>query len=181
MEIKPLKLEGSYEITLNRIGDLRGYFMRTYSRDIFAEHGLQTDWAQENQSLSTGIGTVRGLHFQNPPFAETKLVRVVKGAMIDVFVDLRKDSATFGKWDSIELSEDNDKAVYIPKGFAHGFKTLTENVLVEYKIDVVYHAEAVSGIRWNDPDLAVDWNVENPITSARDAEAQFFADFDSPF
>lgn len=181
MEIKPLKLPGSYEITLDRIGDSRGYFMRTYSRQILAEHGLQNEWAQENQSLSTGIDTIRGLHFQNPPFAETKLVRVVRGAILDFFVDLRKDSATFRQWDSIELSEDNDKCVYIPKGFAHGFKTLTENVLVEYKIDVSYQAAAVSGVRWNDPDLAVAWEVENPIISARDAELQFFADFDSPF
>lgn len=181
MQIEPLKLKGTFKIKLTRIGDARGYFMRFYNRDIFAAHDLQTVWEQESVSFNQSKNTLRGLHFQLPPFNETKIVRVPNGAVIDYFVDLRKNSPTYGAWDSIELSAENDTAVYIPKGFAHGFKTLAENTLVEYKIDANYSAEAASGIRWNDPDLNVDWNVENPITSARDAELQFFADFDSPF
>jgi len=181
MQIERLKLDGTYKIKLERIGDNRGYFMRFYNREIFAAHGLQTVWEQESVSFNKEKNTVRGLHFQLPPFNETKIVRAVQGAIYDVFVDLRKDSPTYGEWDAIELSADNDTAVYIPLGFAHGFKTLTENALVEYKIDASYNAESASGIRWNDSDINVDWNVENPITSERDGKLQFFADFISPF
>ena len=181
MQIEPLKLKGTYKIQLTRIGDNRGYFMRFYNREIFAAHGLQTVWEQESVSFNKEKNTLRGLHFQFPPYEETKIVRVVSGAIVDFFVDLRKDSETYGKWDSIELSGENNCAVYIPKGFAHGFKTLEENTLVEYKIDANYNAESASGIRWNDPDLAVEWNTENPITSERDGKLQSFADFVSPF
>ena len=181
MQIKPRKLKGIFEIKLERIGDTRGYFMRFYNRQLFAEHGLQTVWEQESVSFNKEKNTLRGLHFQLPPFNETKIVRVVHGAILDVFVDLRKNSETYGEWDSIELSAENDTAVYIPKGFAHGFKTLAKNTLVEYKIDVSYNATSASGIRWNDADLAVEWNTKSPIISLRDAELQFFADFDSPF
>lgn len=181
MQIRPRKLDGIFEIELERIGDTRGYFMRFYNREIFAEHNLQTVWEQESVSFNKEKNTVRGLHFQMPPYNETKIVRVVQGAMMDVFVDLRKDSATYGEWDAIELSAENDTAVYIPKGFAHGFKTLTENTLVEYKIDANYNAASASGIRWNDKTLNIEWKTENPVTSPRDAELQFFADFDSPF
>jgi len=181
MQIEPLKLEGTYRINLTRIGDVRGYFMRFYNREIFAAHNLQTVWEQESVSFNKEKNTLRGLHFQLPPFNETKIVRAVNGAIWDVFVDLRKDSPTFGKWDAIELSADNNTAVYIPKGFAHGFKTLTENTLVEYKLDANYNAESTGGIRWNDPELAVEWNIENPITSERDAVLPLWADFYSPF
>ena len=181
MQIEPLKLNGAYKIKLERIGDNRGYFMRFYNREIFAAHNLQTVWEQESVSFNREKNTVRGLHFQLPPFDETKIVRAVQGAILDVLVDLRKDSAGYGEWESIELSADNDTAVYIPKGFAHGFKTLTENTLVEYKIDANYNAEAATGIRWNDADLNVDWNVEHPITSERDGKLPRFADFVSPF
>ncbi len=181
MQIEPLKLDGAYKIKLDRIGDHRGYFMRFYNREIFAAHGLQTVWEQESVSFNQAKNTLRGLHFQLPPVNETKIVRAVQGAILDVLVDLRKDSATYGEWQSIELSAANDTAVYIPKGFAHGFKTLAENTLVEYKIDAPYDAAAASGIRWNDADLDVDWQTENPITSPRDAELQLFADFVSPF
>lgn len=181
MEIIPLKLEGSYEISFAPRGDERGYFMRSYDREIFAARGLQTEWIQENQSLSMQLHIVRGLHFLLPPHTETKLVRAVQGKILDVFVDLRKDSETFGQWDSIELSEDNFKAVYIPKGFAHGFCTLTEKVVVQYKVDSAYVGSSDAGIRWNDPKIGINWKVENPIISARDAELQFFASFDSPF
>lgn len=181
MEIKPLKLKGSFEILLKRIGDSRGYFMETYSRRLFTEYGLQTDWVQENQSLSEHRHTVRGLHFQIPPAAQTKLVRVMRGEILDVFVDLRSGSATYGQWDSVKLSEENAKAVYIPRGFAHGFCTLTENVVIQYKVDNHYAPELEQGIRWNDSDIAVEWNVAEPILSAKDANLPFYKDFVSRF
>lgn len=181
MEIIPLKLGGSYEIRLAPRGDERGYFMRTYDRKIFQENGLQTAWMQENQSLSTQLYTIRGLHFLLPPHTETKLVRAVQGKILDVFVDLRRDSETFGQWDSIELSEDNHRAVYIPKGFAHGFCTLTERAVVQYKVDSLYVAESDAGIRWNDPSIGINWNAPNPILSERDKNLPLLADFDSPF
>jgi dTDP-4-dehydrorhamnose 3,5-epimerase len=181
LQIKPLKLEGSFEITLNRLGDARGYFMQTYNKQMFAEHGLQTDWLQENQSLSTRPHTIRGLHFQTPPFAQTKLVRVVRGEILDVFVDLRKDSATFGEWDSVHLSEENCKAAYIPRGFAHGFCTLTDDVLVQYMVDNVYAPESELGIRWDDDDISINWETENPFLSDKDAGLPLFKDLVSPF
>lgn len=181
MEIRPLKLLGSYLIETKRIGDERGFFVRLYDSENFAAHGLQTVWAHDSQSFNRKIGTVRGLHFQLPPFAETKLVRAARGAILDVIVDLRRDSATYGASEAIELSEENGAALYIPKGFAHGFRTLTDEATVSYKIDVPYNAESASGIRWNDPTLGIEWDVENPIISAGDAELQFFNDFNSPF
>lgn len=155
--------------------------MESYSRKIFAEHGLQTDWVQENQSLSAKPQTIRGLHFQVPPFAQTKLLRVVRGEILDVFVDLRKSSPSFGQWDSIVLSEEKCNSVYIPRGFAHGFCTLTENVIVQYKVDNFYAPECERGLRWNDPDVGINWQAADAVLSKRDAELPFFKDFVSPF
>lgn len=181
MEIKPLKLEGTFEITLNPIGDKRGYFMQTYNKDLFATYSLQSDWVQENQSLSTRLHTLRGLHLQTPPFAQAKLVRVVRGEILDVFVDLRKDSHTCGLWDSIKLSEENCKTVYIARGFAHGFCTLTESVIVQYKVDNFYSRDNEAGIRWNDPDIGINWNINEPILSEKDGGLPFYKDYVSPF
>ena len=181
MQIKARELGGVFEIKLDRITDARGYFMRSYSRAIFEEQGLVVDWEQESVSFNKVKNTVRGLHFQLPPYTETKIVRVTHGSILDVFVDLRKDSDSYGRWGSIELSDANDTAIYIPKGFAHGFKTLTDNAVVAYKLDAPYHAESASGILWNDGDLAIKWDVEDPVISARDTELQKFSDFASPF
>jgi len=181
MELIPLRLEGAYEVRLRPRKDHRGYFMRTYDASILEEHDLQTVWTQENESLSLKKHTVRGLHFQKPPHTETKLLRVVKGAILDVFVDLRKSSATFREWDSIELSAENRKMVYIPKGYAHGFCSLTPDVVVQYKVDSAYAPDSEGTIRWNDPDIGVKWPTENPVLSEKDSTAPFFADFDSPF
>jgi dTDP-4-dehydrorhamnose 3,5-epimerase len=181
MKIKPLKLAGTFEITLNRIGDERGYFMETFSEKVFAEHGIETDWVQENQSFSARKGIIRGLHFQIPPMAQAKLVRVVQGKILDIFVDLRKDSATFGQSDSVHLSAENCKAVFIPHGFAHGFATLSENVIVQYKVDNYYSREHDKGIRWNDADLKIDWQITEPILSDKDKNLPFLKDFASPF
>ncbi|WP_234708721.1 MULTISPECIES: dTDP-4-dehydrorhamnose 3,5-epimerase [Kamptonema] len=180
MEIKPLKLQGTYQITLAPRKDDRGYFMRAYDEAIFRDHGLTTAWLQENQSFSKK-GVIRGLHFQKPPHAETKLVRVVSGKILDVFVDLRKNSNTYGQWDSIELSEENHKIAYIPKGFAHGFCSLTETALVLYKVDEIYYPESEGNLRWNDETLAIKWTIDRPLTSSKDAQGESFNDFISPF
>jgi len=168
MEIKPLKLLGTYEIILAPRLDTRGYFMRTYDEAIFREHGLQTQWVQENQSKSATKFTLRGLHYQRPPHAETKLIRVVTGAILDIFVDLRAESPTYGQWDSLHLSVDGYNMVYIPKGFAHGFCTLTSDTTIFYKVDSFYTPDYEGGLRWNDPVLNIQWPTDNPFISDRD-------------
>ncbi|MFV0388987.1 MAG: dTDP-4-dehydrorhamnose 3,5-epimerase [Pyrinomonadaceae bacterium] len=181
MIIKPLKLEGTFEITLQPRMDERGYFTRAYDREVFAGAGLVTDWVQENQSLTARRNTIRGLHFQLPPFTETKLVRAVSGSVLDVFVDLRKKSPSYGKWDSVELGAEKLNYVYIPKGFAHGFRTLSENSVIQYKVDAVYSRMHDCGIRWNDSEIRIDWGEGNFITSEKDSIAQLFSEFESPF
>ncbi|NQW15915.1 MAG: dTDP-4-dehydrorhamnose 3,5-epimerase [Chloroflexi bacterium] len=176
LNIEPQKLNGCYVITPAPIGDSRGYFMRTYDEAIFRDHGLQTSWVQDNQSLSTVVHTVRGLHFQRPPSAETKLVRVIVGSILDVFVDLRNGSPTYGEWDSIELSQENNKTAYIPKGFAHGFCTLTSTVIVAYKVDRPYEPSDEGVLRWNDPDVGIKWPTEAPLISDRDKAAPVLRD-----
>ena len=177
MEIRPLRLHGAYEILPTPNHDERGYFMRAYDGPIFHEHGLQTSWIQENQSLSLRKHTIRGLHFQRPPHAETKLVRVISGEAHDIILDLRKGSATFGKWHSITLSADNKKMLYIPRGFAHGMCTLTDNCVMLYKVDNYYAPESEGIIRWDDPNLGIDWPADNPILSEKDSRAQSFKAF----
>jgi dTDP-4-dehydrorhamnose 3,5-epimerase len=142
--------------------------MRSYDIASFEEHGLHRPWVQENHSRSEHRGIIRGLHFQLPPYAETKLVRCVRGAVLDVFVDLRPESPTFGQWDSIELSESNKTAIFIPRGFAHGFCTLTEESEILYKVDNVYNREHERGLLWSDPDLAIQWPTADPILSEKD-------------
>jgi len=158
-------------------GDERGFFMRTADLGIFKQHGLDRDWVQENHARSLQKGIVRGLHFQFPPHAETKLVRCVRGAVLDVFVDLRKGSSTFGMWDSIELSEDNNKMICIPRGFAHGYCTLSEKSDVLYKVDNCYAPEAEGGILWNDGDLKIDWPANEPVLSPKDRNNMTLAHF----
>jgi dTDP-4-dehydrorhamnose 3,5-epimerase len=181
IEIKPLKLPGTFEIFLQPRGDDRGYFMRVYDAEIFRATGLAVEWVQESQAFSSRQGVVRGLHFQNPPFAETKLVRVVSGAVLDVFVDLRPGSKSYGQWDAVKLASQDHKALYIPRGFAHGYCTLSDESLVLYKVDSRYAPEAEGGIRWNDPDLGIPWPVQNPIISAKDSKWPLFREFVTPF
>ena len=177
MEIKERKLKGVYEITLKPHIDERGFFMRTYDETIFSNTEINRNWVQENHSRSERKGILRGLHLQLPPYAETKLVRCIRGAVLDVFVDLRKASLTFGKWDSIELSEANKKMVLIPQGFAHGFCTLTEKSEVLYKVDNFYSTDHELGIIWNDKLLRIDWHIENPILSEKDQRNITFSNF----
>jgi dTDP-4-dehydrorhamnose 3,5-epimerase len=168
MEITERSIKGVFEISLQPFLDERGFFMRVYDKMLFEKSGLRFDWLQENHSRSEMKGIIRGLHFQRPPFSETKLVRCIRGAVMDVFVDLRDDSPTFGHWDSIELSESNCKMVLIPRGFAHGFCTLTAGSEVLYKVDNLYSKEHELGLLWNDGDLNITWPVENPFLSDKD-------------
>lgn len=177
MNIEERSMAGVLEITLRPHQDDRGFFMRTADRELFKPFGLDRDWVQENHARSLKKGIVRGLHFQFPPHAETKLVRCVRGAVLDVFVDLRKGSPTFGTWDSIELTEDNFKMICIPRGFAHGYCTLSDISDVLYKVDNWYTPQAEGGILWNDPDLAVQWPVAEPELSPKDRDNMTLARF----
>ncbi|HDY87998.1 MAG TPA: dTDP-4-dehydrorhamnose 3,5-epimerase [bacterium] len=162
------KLKGAYEIQFAPHLDERGFFMRTFDIELFEEVGLDCNWVQENHSKSLRKGIIRGLHFQHPPFSEAKLVRCIRGTILDVFVDIRQGSPTYGQWDAIELSEDNKKAIFVPRGFAHGFCTLTEMSDIVYKVDNVYSSSHEGGLIWNDPDIGIDWPVKTPILSHKD-------------
>ena len=177
MEIRERQLKGVFEITLKPHLDGRGFFMRTYDQTLFKEVGLEWNWVQENHSRSEQKGIIRGLHFQLPPYAETKLIRCINGVVLDVFVDLRKNSETFGQWDSIELSAENKKMIFIPRGFAHGFCTLTEISEVIYKVDNYYSPEHEVGLLWNDHDIGIDWPVKNPILSEKDQHNMTLKEF----
>jgi len=161
--------------------DTRGFFMETYSEKIFEENGINVRFVQDNHSMSVQRGVLRGLHFQNPPFTQAKLVRVTKGRVYDVIVDLRKDSETFGKWEGFELTAPNFQMLFVPKGFAHGFITLEDNTEFQYKCDEYYNKESEGGIIWNDPDLNINWKNENPIFSEKDKLLPFLKDLGSPF
>jgi dTDP-4-dehydrorhamnose 3,5-epimerase len=177
MEIRKLSLHGVFEIVLSPHVDQRGFFMRTYDIEIFKIQHLHREWIQENHSRTEQKGIIRGLHFQFPPFSETKLVRCIRGAILDVFVDLRSASSTFGHWDSVKLSERNKTMVFIPRGFAHGFCTLEAKSEVVYKVDNIYSKENESGLLWNDPDLKIHWPVDKPILSEKDKRNMTLKEF----
>lgn len=163
-------------------GDARGYFMETYSTRNFAEIGIDTVFVQDNQSFSSQKGILRGIHFQNNPMAQAKLVRVTRGAVLDVAVDLRKGSPTYMQWAAVELSAENKRMLYIPRGFGHGFKTLTDDVEFCYKVDNLYSKECDRGIRYNDPAIGVDWGeVNESLLSAKDTTSPLLADSDCNF
>ena len=168
MKITKTKLDGVVIIEPDVFGDNRGFFMESWNKKKMEEVGLYYDFVQDNHSKSTVKGTLRGIHFQKGDKAQAKLVRCVKGVVLDVAVDLRKNSPTFKQWVGVELSEENKKQLLIPRGFGHGFVTLTDDVEFLYKADNYYAPEAEGGIRWNDPDIGVEWGVENPILSEKD-------------
>jgi dTDP-4-dehydrorhamnose 3,5-epimerase len=168
MEFKKLPIEGLVEITPRIFKDERGYFFESYNKATFSKAGLDIDFVQDNQSYSTP-GVVRGLHFQKFPFGQGKLVRVIKGKILDVAVDIRKGSPTFGKYEAILLDDKRCNMLWIPAGFAHGFSVLEES-LVMYKCTNVYDKASESGIIWNDPSINIDWQVSNPIVSDKDKE-----------
>ena len=168
MKITKTKLDGVVIIEPDIFGDNRGFFMESWNKKKMEEVGLYYDFVQDNHSKSTVKGTLRGIHFQKGDKALAKLVRCVKGVVLDVAVDLRKNSPTFKQWVGVEFSAENKKQLLIPRGFGHGFVTLTDDVEFLYKADNYYAPEAEGGIRWNDPDIGVEWGVENPILSEKD-------------
>lgn len=176
MTFTPTSLQGNFLITLNRIGDERGWFMRTYSKDDFAQIGLDPEWLQMNHSFTAEKGTVRGMHFQNPPFAEIKLVRCVRGKVWDVAVDLRKSSSTYLKWFAAELSPENNQMMYIPEGFAHGFQALEDNSELVYMHSQVYTPGAEGGLRYDDPLLNIQWPLAPKNISERDRSHPLITD-----
>lgn len=176
MKITKTKLDGVVIIEPDVFGDNRGFFMESWNKEKMAELGLDYDFVQDNHSKSTVKGTLRGIHFQKGDKAQAKLVRCVKGAVLDVAVDLRENSPTFKQWVGVELSEENKKQLLIPRGFGHGFVTLTDDVEFLYKADNYYAPEADAGIRWNDPEINVEWCVENPILSEKDKKNSFLKD-----
>ena len=180
MQIEKTKIEGLLVITPNVFKDDRGYFYESFNTSQWEKLGLKDEFVQDNQSLS-GKGILRGLHFQAPPYAQGKLVRVIKGAVIDVAVDIRKDSPTYGESVSIELSEENFKMFWVPAGFAHGFLTLKDETIFSYKCTNLYNKESEGGLMWNDPSLNIDWGITDPILSEKDKYYKSFKDFNSPF
>ena len=162
------KLSGLWIIEPEPFKDHRGFFMETWSKREFEEHGLFCDFVQDNHSSSNVKGTLRGIHFQRGDKAQAKLVRCIRGAVLDVAVDLRPSSRTYKQWQAAELSEENRRQLLIPRGFGHGFVTLTDHVEFLYKADNPYAPEADAGIRWNDPELGINWGIEDPILSEKD-------------
>lgn len=162
-------------------GDYRGYFMETYSTKAFADIGIDAQFVQDNQSFTAQKGTLRGLHFQNAPMAQAKLVRVTRGAVLDVAVDLRRGSPTYKQWVGVELSAENKRMLYIPRGFGHGFVTLTDDVEFCYKVDNLYSRECDRGVRFDDPSIGVAWGVTNPILSQKDMSSPLVDESDCNF
>lgn len=181
MEFIKTEFPGLFVIKPHVFKDHRGFFLESYSQRIFQENGINISFAQDNHSLSVEKGVLRGLHFQHPPFAQTKLIRVTHGAIYDVVVDLRKNSPMYGKWKGFELTESNFLMLLVPQGFAHGFCTCEPNTEVHYKVDNFYSPEHDYGIRWNDPSFNIDWPVKEPVLSEKDSRLPFFSDIKSPF
>ena len=183
MQIRALAIADVYEILPKKFGDERGFFSETYSDVAMKAAGLPTQWVQDNHSFSAAQGVLRGLHYQMEPRAQDKLVRVVKGRIFDVAVDIRAGSPTFGNWVSLEVSAEKWNQMFVPRGFAHGFVTLEPNTEVVYKVTNGYAPELDRCIRWDDPSIGVDWplNGEAPQLSAKDAAASLFAEHQTGF
>lgn len=180
MQIIETQIPGLLEIIPKVFGDDRGYFYESYSKAAFERIGVNFEFVQDNQSMSSR-GVLRGLHFQNPPFAQGKLVRVIQGSVLDVVVDIRKNSPTFGKHHKVILSGENKLMFWIPPGFAHGFATLEDNTIFSYKCTNVYSKESEGSVLWNDPDIGIDWGLDNPLLSPKDQEAEPLSKLDSQF
>lgn len=176
MMIRKAKLAGVYVLEPDVYEDERGFFMESYNERELEKHGIRYRFIQDNHSLSREKGTIRGLHYQLEPYAQTKLVRVIAGAVYDVVVDIRRKSETYGKWEGFELSATNKRQLLVPKGFAHGFCTLEPNTEVLYKVDQPYSPQHDRGIRWDDPALAIVWPTVHPILSDRDRRHPFLKD-----
>ena len=179
--VKFYDIEGPFSFENKVFGDDRGLFFESYNKADFESYsGTEINFVQDNISKSSK-GVLRGLHFQKPPFAQAKLVRVIQGRALDIAVDIRKDSPTYGQHIAIELTGENYCNFFVPRGFAHGFLALEENTIFSYKCDNFYNAESEDAIIWNDPVLSIDWGIDDPIVSSKDEIAQPFKSFVSPF
>lgn len=170
-------LKGAWIIDLQQLHDNRGFFARSFCKEEFAARGLCTEVAQCNISFNKIKGTLRGMHFQLPPKAEAKLVRCTSGAILDVIIDLRPDSATYCQWTAVELTGDNRRSLYIPEGFAHGFQTLADNSEVFYQMFEFFVPEYASGVRWDDPAFGINWPLSDPVISEKDRSYPDFQKF----
>jgi len=181
MEFIPSRIEGLWVIVPKIHGDERGYFFESFRLEEFKKMtGFQGDFLQDNESMSSK-GVLRGLHMQRPPMAQAKLVRVVQGAVLDVAVDMRLNSPTYGQSELVLLSAENKRQFFVPEGFAHGFLTLEDDTIFQYKCSNYYSANHETGVLWNDAKLNINWNFPNPLISKRDAELESFTTFDTPF
>lgn len=180
MNFSSIYIDGPLVIQPKVFRDDRGYFYESFSLKEFEAAGINLPFVQDNQSLSQK-GTIRGLHFQSPPYDQGKLVRVIQGAVLDVVVDIRKNAVTYGKHYAIELTADNFTMFWIPPGFAHGFATLEDQTIFSYKCTGYYHKDSEGGLIWNDPDLAIDWRLSNPLLSEKDTMLPLLRDLKSPF
>lgn len=180
MEVIETEIKGLLIIKPRVFADARGYFFESYNEGVFKKHGIDLHFMQDNQSLSS-TGVLRGLHFQAPPFEQGKLVRVITGAVLDVAVDIRKNSPTYGKHVALELNEENKTMFLIPPGFAHGFLTLRDNTIFSYKCTNLYNKESEGTVLWNDRELGINWNYDQPVLSEKDIAGTPFNNFVSPF
>ncbi|WP_417608112.1 dTDP-4-dehydrorhamnose 3,5-epimerase [Owenweeksia hongkongensis] len=180
MKIIETPIPGLLEIEPTIFGDDRGYFYESYNKDAFHKAGITAEFVQDNQSLSSK-GVLRGLHFQNPPHAQGKLVRVIAGAVLDVALDIRVGSPTYGQHHKVELTGENKKMFWIPPGFAHGFLTLKDDTIFAYKCTALYNKENEGAVLWNDPQLNINWNIDTPLVSKKDQEAPAFDKLKSQF
>lgn len=182
MNIEKTALADVLVITPARFGDGRGWFSETWNAHRAAQAGLDVVFVQDNHSMSGAVGTLRGLHYQSPPHAQDKLVRCTRGAIFDVAVDVRLGSPCYGAWVGVELSAQNARQLFVPKGFLHGFVTRVADTEVQYKCSDIYAPDCDGGIRWDDPDIGIDWGLTGaPVLSAKDAVAPLLRDFASPF
>lgn len=176
MKVTETTLKGVYVIESQVFGDARGWFMESWSKRKLQEAGIDVDFVQDNQSFSATKGTLRGLHYQLNPMCQAKLLRCTKGSILDVAVDIRKGSPQYAKWVAVELSAENKKQLFIPRGFAHGFITLTDDVEVQYKADNYYAPECDGNIRWDDPEIGVEWGMTPVILSEKDKNAPLLSE-----
>ncbi len=181
MTLNETAINGVFEIEPKVFGDNRGWFYESYSKEKFEKLGITADFIQDNRSFSAQKGTLRGLHCQTNPKAQAKLITCLKGAILDVAVDIRKGSPTYMKWIAVELTEENKKMLFIPKGCLHGFVTLTDNVEVTYKVDEVYSPENDRSVRFDDPVFGVEWGCDNPVLSEKDKNAPLYCNSDVDF
>lgn len=183
MEVRKLPIPDVLVLKPKRFEDDRGWFFESYNKDSISRHGIQVDFVQDNHSFSVKAGTVRGLHYQAPPFAQAKLVRVTQGRIYDVAVDVRLGSPTFGQYVGVELTSNGGEQIFVPSGFLHGFITLEDSTHVLYKVDNFYSKECDGAVRFDDPELGIDWGAlaSHAVLSNKDQQAESWASFKSPF